>query len=38
VARELYKEVKERRRGAALEMARGLSAAPVVVFHEGVEG
>jgi len=36
--RELYEEVKEGRRRTALEVARGLSAAPVVVFHEGEEG
>jgi len=36
--RELYEGVEERRRRTALEMARGLSVAPVVVFHEGVEG
>jgi hypothetical protein len=35
--RDLYEEVEERRRRAALEMARGLSVAPVVVFHEGEE-
>jgi hypothetical protein len=36
--RELYEEVKEGRRRVALEMARGLSVAPVVILHEGEGG